>query len=104
MRLAWSKTPKTGFLMLRLIYQSHGNFCDPVFLLSFLLLIFKFKTYTSSACSNLAQEFSVPSTVICYKEAWTPGLDHVQRSDLPSWFDIRAWLHYDEAKDLTFCH
>ena len=28
----------------------------------------------------------------------------VQRSVLPSWFDIRAWLHYDEAKDLTFYH
>ena len=34
---------------------------------------------TSTACSNLAQEFSVPSTVICRKEAWTPGLDHVYR-------------------------
>ena len=31
------------------------------------------------ACSNLAQEFSVQSTVICRKEAWTPGLDHVYR-------------------------
>ena len=35
--------------------------------------------YTSAACSNLAQEFSVPSTVICRKEAWTPGLNHVYR-------------------------
>ena len=68
--------------MLRLNYQSHGTVISVIqffFLLSFLLLIFKFKTYTSSACSNLAQEFSVPSTVICYKEAWTPGLDHVYR-------------------------
>ena len=23
---------------------------------------------------------------------------------LPSWFDIRVWLHCHEAKDLTFCH
>ena len=35
--------------------------------------------YTSSACSNLAQEFSVPSTVICRLEAWTLSLDHVYR-------------------------
>ena len=74
--------------MLRLIYQSHGNFCDPVLFYFFLLIILKFKTwihiiwtswarYTSPACSNLAQEFSVPSTVICRKEAWTQGLDHV---------------------------
>ena len=27
----------------------------------------------------LAQEFSVPSTVICRKEAWTPGPGHVYR-------------------------
>ena len=37
------------------------------------------RIYTSTACSNLAQEFSVPSTVICRKEAWTPDLDHVYR-------------------------
>ena len=37
------------------------------------------RIYTSTACSNLAQEFSVPSTVICRKEAWTLGLDHVYR-------------------------
>ena len=38
-----------------------------------------FGYYTSPACSNLAQEFSVPSTVICRKEAWTQGLDHAYR-------------------------
>ena len=27
-----------------------------------------------------------------------------QRSFQPSWFDSRPWLHYDEAKDLAFCH
>lgn len=27
-----------------------------------------------------------------------------QRSFQSSWFDSRPWLHYDEAKDLAFCH
>ena len=27
-----------------------------------------------------------------------------QRSFQPSWFDSQPWLHYNEAKDLAFCH
>ena len=84
----------------------------------FLLIILKFKTlrvhiiwtswahvYSVKDIQVLPVPISVPSTLICRKEAWTPGPGPcVQRSVLPSWFDIRVWLHYDEAKDLTFCH
>ena len=63
----------------------------------FLLIILKFKTlwihiiWTSWAHVYSVKDiqilpipispksFSVPSTVICRKEAWTPGLDHVYR-------------------------
>ena len=28
----------------------------------------------------------------------------VKKSFRLFWFDIRAWLHYAESKDLAFCH
>ena len=111
MGLAWSKTTKTVFLTLRLIYQSHGNFCDPVlfcFFSPYYSKVFKNVVnsynmnivspclfclgYTSAACSNLAQEFSVFQRSFAVRSL-DPGLEPcVQRSVLPSWFDIRAWL------------
>ena len=47
------------------------------------------RIYTSTACSNLAQEFWVPSTVICRKEAWAPGLDHVYREVGPGFITMK---------------
>ena len=54
------ENPEMGFLMLRLIYQSHDNFCDPVLFPSYYLIILNgrqimFKTF----CEHRDHVYSV---------------------------------------------
>ncbi|XP_056003508.1 zinc finger MYM-type protein 1-like [Ostrea edulis] len=55
------------------------------------------------ACSMVPSEPNQPKALSFPKRTFGKKAP-VQRSFQGSWFDSRPWLHYDEPRDLAFCH